>query len=56
MWNEEAEGAITRLKEVMSNTHVLAVPDFSKPLIIETDACNTGIGAVIMQDGQPIHF
>ncbi|KAL8107545.1 hypothetical protein AgCh_024095 [Apium graveolens] len=55
-WNNEAENAFIQLKEVMSNTHVLAVPDFSKPLVIETDACNTGIGAVMMQNGQPIAF
>ena len=40
----------------MCSTPVLAVPDFSQPFIIETDACYTGIGAVLMHNRRPISY
>ncbi|KAL8108558.1 hypothetical protein AgCh_024868 [Apium graveolens] len=55
-WDSEAKIAFNKLKEVMSCTPVLALPEFSKPLIIETDASKLGIGAVMMHDGQPIAY
>ncbi|KAL0361047.1 UNVERIFIED_CONTAM: Retrovirus-related Pol polyprotein from transposon.6 [Sesamum radiatum] len=55
-WNPKAEAAFENLKRVMTEAPVLALPNFSKPFIVETDACGKGIGAVLMQEGKPIAY
>jgi hypothetical protein len=37
----------------MVHVPVLAVPDFSQTFVVETDACDTGIGAVLMHNDHP---
>lgn len=55
-WNEEPTSAFNKLEQAMSTTPVLALPDFSAPFVLETDACDIGIGAVLMQHGRPLAY
>lgn len=34
----------------------LALPDSTKPFIVEIDACEYGVGAVLQQEGHPIAY
>lgn len=38
----------------MSQTPILALPDFTKPFVIETNASGLGLGAMLIQDKNPI--
>lgn len=40
----------------MTTTLVLGLPDFNSPFTVETDACDDGIGAVLIQHDQPLAF
>ena len=55
-WTHVIECAFEKLKQAMCTTPVLAMPDFSKPFTIESDACNNGLGVSLVQDELPIAF
>ena len=44
------------LKKKLTHTPVLALLDFTKPFVLEADACGYGFGAVLMQEGKPISY
>jgi hypothetical protein len=49
-WTEQSTVAFQALKAAMMSTHVLNLPDFQKQFVVETDACDLGIGDVLMQE------
>ncbi|XP_062005359.1 uncharacterized protein LOC133722489 [Rosa rugosa] len=55
-WTMASETAFEELKRALMTAPVLALPDFSIPFIVETDACGLGIGAVLSQRKHPIAF
>lgn len=56
VWTSQTEQAFQVLKQQLISAPVLALPDFTKTFVVETDACADGIGAVLQQDGHPIAF
>ena len=47
MWTEVAELAFQTLKTALITAPVLALPDFTKTFVVETDTCDVGIGAIL---------
>jgi hypothetical protein len=56
IWTSEHESSFQALKAALTSTPVLALPDFHKKFTVETDACDRGVGAVLMQEGHPLAF
>jgi hypothetical protein len=56
LWTGDTEVAFQTLKQALITAPVLALPDFTEQFIIETDACDVGIGAVLSQSGHPLAY
>ena len=54
VWDEACDRAFEQLKRALTSTPVLRYPDPKKEFVLDTDASNHGIGAVLSQkeDGQ----
>ncbi|KAE8661278.1 hypothetical protein F3Y22_tig00116012pilonHSYRG00001 [Hibiscus syriacus] len=55
-WSEQCQKAFENLKAAVSQEPVLALPDFTMPFEVHTDASDFAIGGVLMQEGHPIAF
>lgn len=55
-WTTVHDQAFLAIKQALTSGPVLALPDFSKPFCVETDASGSGIGAVLTQAGHPLAY
>lgn len=56
IWTPHSEAAFVQLKEALTCAPVLALLDFIKPFIVETNASGLRIGVVLSQNKHPIAF
>ena len=55
-WSHEQKAAVENIKKELSKEPLLRYYDSKKPVTIQADASSTGLGACLMQEGQPISY
>ena len=48
-WNEECQEAFNKIKQLCSQTPILAYANYKKPFKLHTDASENGLGVVLYQ-------
>jgi hypothetical protein len=55
-WDESHEAAVQQIKSLVTTGPVLRYFDKTKPLILQSDISEKGLGAALIQDGAPIAY
>ena len=50
VWDESCDHSFQQIKDILCSKPVLTTPDLSKPFILQVDASDHGIGAVLLQE------
>ena len=53
-WAAAQQRAFEDVKKLVTNAPILSYYDIKKPLMIQCDASEKGLGAALLQEGQPI--
>ena len=56
VWDQPQEHAFNKLLEAITNTPVLRYYNLAEEVTIQCDASQTGLGAALMQSGQPVAY
>uniref|UniRef100_A0A3Q2CRI2 ribonuclease H n=1 Tax=Cyprinodon variegatus TaxID=28743 RepID=A0A3Q2CRI2_CYPVA len=51
IWSDQCQSAFEQTKHLLVNAPVLSAPRFDVPFKLAVDACDSGVGAVLLQDG-----
>uniref|UniRef100_J3LCD0 CCHC-type domain-containing protein n=1 Tax=Oryza brachyantha TaxID=4533 RepID=J3LCD0_ORYBR len=54
VWTEQCERSFEKLKDKLTTTPILVLPDNRKDFVIYCDASRNGLGGVLMQDGKEL--
>ena len=55
-WDQPQQEAFRKLKEALSNTPVLRYYNLAQEVTIQCDASQFGLGAALLQEGQPVAY
>ena len=56
VWGEQQKTALSALKEAMLSLPVLRLYDPAVPMVMSVDASPIGLGAALLQEGQPLAY
>ena len=56
VWTKKCAKAFQKLKELLTTTPIVKVPNIDKELLVCTDASKEGLGRVLMQDGRVVTY
>ena len=56
VWEKHHQDAFDRVKQLVADYPVLRYYDVNLPVTIQCDSSETGLGAALLQDGQPVAF
>jgi hypothetical protein len=56
VWTEKCTEEFRRVKELLTTTSILKVPDMDADFLVCIDTSKKGLGGVLMQDGQVIAY
>jgi hypothetical protein len=56
VWSDTCDEVFKSLKKLLTTSPMLAQPDTDKPFDVYYDASGTGLGGVLMQEGQVISY
>ena len=49
LWTDHCENAVRKLNRKLTSAPILAFPDFTKQIILNSDVSNEGIGTILSQ-------
>ena len=55
-WGMETEAAFNSLKRALTTAPVLILSDFTQRFVVECDACDKGLGVILIQQDKPIAY
>ena len=55
-WAPVQQEAFDKVKKIIADVPVLAYYDVKKPVVVQTDMSNEGMGAVLLQEGKPVTY
>ena len=55
-WTYEQDAALEKVKNALCSNKVLTFYDINKDITLSCDASKDGLGACILQDGQPVAY
>ena len=56
IWDQPQIEAFSKIKEILTHSPVLAYFDPDKPITLQVDASQHGLGAALMQEGKPVAY